>query len=442
MMVEAWLERGQRARLEQRRAITERFPTYWPAWFDLGDQLTHHGVFLGIPLEQAVSALERTVALNPRFVPAWEHLHWIAVHARDTVSSGRTLARLTELRVDSLLQDEWDLRTLDYYSYLDQLARMGGEPRDTYAAIGARVLVDYTGPLEPERLATSLSNHGFHRAQLDMAARVRALGPNSATLAAQTWAEALAWAGRGAWDSAHAALGQYARVTPNPRGPLWAFGLATAGAWLGVLDADAILPLRDVALRSVTGGTPDGQAEIAWLDGLLACTRADAAGMRDARTRLDAVDAPGAPALRRSLAAFDRALHGGSTEAGRALADLEWANADSAWAFSFGSRHPYLPSLQRLAAARWLLADGDTAQAARLLLLFESDLPGSLHPLPTANIVLGAFGLPDLARIEDARGRLDMATYYRARFRERADLVPHDGADLLAGCGARAPDRG
>lgn len=208
------------------RAITERFPAYWPAWFDLGDQLTHHGVFLGHAFDEARSALLRTVELNPRFVPAWEHLFWIAVHTRDSASSGRTLSRLAELRLDSLLQDEWNLETLDYYGYLDHLARSGGEPRHADAEIGTRVLAEYNGPLDPERLATSLTNYGFHRAQIDLGRRVHAHGGRPGVLAAQTWAAALSWAGRGAWDSAFTSLQHYARITEHPRGPLWAFGVA------------------------------------------------------------------------------------------------------------------------------------------------------------------------------------------------------------------------
>ena len=31
--------------------------------------------------------LTRTVDLNPRFLPAWEHLFWLAVVARDTLGA-------------------------------------------------------------------------------------------------------------------------------------------------------------------------------------------------------------------------------------------------------------------------------------------------------------------------------------------------------------------
>lgn len=379
---------------------------------------------LGQTFDEARSALERTVELNPRFVPAWEHLFWIALHARDTASSGRSLARLDDLRLDSLLQDEWDLETLDYYRYLDHLARSGGEPRRADAEIGAHVLTSYNGPLEPERIATSLTNYGFHRAQIDLARRVQERAAAPRVLAAQTWATALAWAGRGAWDSAFASLRHYARITEHPRGPLRSFGIAATGAWLGALHPDSALAVRQAAIRSGPAQTPEGAAEIAWLDGLLACTRGDAAGLARQREKLAAAPAPGAPALARSLAAFEHALAGRRSQAARSLALLEWANADAAWAFRFGSRHPLLVAVNRLAAGQWLLETGDTAQAYRLLLVHETDLPGTLHPLPAVHLILGTLTLPELARIEDARGRPKRARHYRALFEERSDLVP------------------
>jgi len=80
--------------------------------------------------------------------------------------------------------------------------------------------------------------------------------------------------------------------------------------------------------------------------------------------------------------------------------------------------------VNRLAAGRWLLAAGDTAQAARLLAVYNVDLPGTLHPLPAASVVLGVHMLPELARIEEAHEHAERAQRYRTLFRERADLLP------------------
>src|SRR5690606_28894920 len=99
-------------------------------------------------------------------------------------------------------------------------------------------------------------------------------------------------------------------------------------------------------------------------------------------------------------------------DAARALAALEEQNADSAWAFRFGSRHPFVIPVNRLAAGRWLLAAGDTAQAARLLSVYNVDLPGTLQPLPAASVVLGVHMLPELARIEEAHEHAERAQRY------------------------------
>jgi hypothetical protein len=42
--------------------------------------------------------------------------------------------------------------------------------------------------------------------------------------------------------------------------------------------------------------------------------------------------------------------------------------------------------------------------------------------MPSASAVLGSFGLADLARMEPARGRADVADRYRRLFEERVDL--------------------
>jgi serine/threonine protein kinase/tetratricopeptide (TPR) repeat protein len=435
-LVAARMSDGQTEQIDSLMAITDQYPTWWPAWFDLGDKLTHHGPFLGHSFDDARDALERVVELNPRFVPAWQHLFWIAIHRRDTTRSGEAFDRLTELRLDSLMRDEWDLQTLDYYMYLDHLARTGGEPDEQSAALGARILAGYNGPLEPERLAVSLSLYGFHRAQVDMSARVLALDPAPRVEAAQDWATAVGAAGRGDWNAALSAVRQYLRGTVPQEAGLRAWGLIVAGAWIGALPPDSALALRPVALGSRAVDTAEGAVETAWLDGLVACTQNDIDALRAARGRLTASAAAMAPTLEASLAAMESAMEGRVQEAGRALAQIEWNNADAARQFGYASIHPFLLAIDRLAAGRWLLAAGDTAQAQRLLLFHETDLPGSLQPMPVVNVILGSLALPTLARIEEARGRPDRARHLRELFRERTDRAPDDWIDgPLPGCG-------
>ena len=421
--MESRLAQGQQAKLTLRREITKRFPTYWPAWFELGDQLTHHGAFLGVSSEEARAVLTRTVELNPRFLPAWEHLFWLAVLARDTAASGRALASMTALHIDTLTRHEWDLDRLDYYRYLDRLARTNGEPREADSEIGATMIARGGEPRDLERLAVSLTNYGFHRAQIDLSRRLRAHGARPDVLVAHLWGDALAWAGRGAWDSAFVAARQYAQTTTNSSGPLWAFGLATTGAWLGTLSSDSALTLRSAAQRSELARQAAGAAELAWLDGLLACVRHDTTTLATSRKRLTSNTADDAQSLGRSLAAFDAGMSGRRYEAGRSLAALEWENADRDWAFRNGPLHPFIAAIDRLAAGRWLLAHGDTTEANKLLLLQDADLPADLHPMPAVDLIVGTMALPTLSRIESARGRSDQARRYDEIFRGRADLA-------------------
>jgi tetratricopeptide (TPR) repeat protein len=430
LLVEAGMAADLPERIERLRALTRRQPGYWPAWFELGDRLTHGGALLGHPLDEARAALRRAVALNPYFVPALEHLFWGAVLARDTAESGRVLGALEALRRDSLLSDEPELQLFDYYRYLDRLARTAGRPDAAEAGIGARVLADLASP-EPERLAATFTDWGFHTAQLDLSRRVRDRAAAAGTVAAHMWGEALAWAGRGAWDSAFNSARQYARIAAHRAAALRAFGLATAGVWLGEIPPDSALTLRAGAVRSTAARSVEGGPEIAWLDGLLACVRGDSAALRLQRESLEANAAPGAPALARSLAGFEHVLAGRPIVAARMLADLEWENASASWHSRFGAAHPFAIAVNRLAAGRLLLASGDTADASRLLLLHETNLPTSLQPLPAVHAIFGSFTLLELAAIAEARGDGGRAR----RMRERA----HAQRDLAAPTGGAAP---
>jgi hypothetical protein len=439
-LVETRLANGAVDRIELLRDITTRFPDYWPAWFEVGDVLTHNGAFLGRPVEDAIAALQRTADLYPTFVPAWEHLFWLAVFARDTALSGQALAVLRSIPIDSVNPERRDLETLTYYGYLDALARTGGEPLEMESAVGARVLSGHTGSVPPERLAVSLANYGFHRAQLDISRRVRASEPRPDILAAHDWGAALSWAATGVWDSAFAAAQRYAGSTAHPGGALWAFGLGSVGAWLGALTPDSLTALRQRALASDLGRSQEGRAEVAWLDGIVACATGDTAALRAQRLLLDRSAAHGGPALHRSLAAMENALTGRTVAAGRALAQLEWENADRGWQFEHGAIHPFFTAVNRLAAGRWLLAAGDTAEVTRLLLLHQTSLPQPLHPLPDVNMLLAGYTFRELALLEEARGRPERGRGYRERWRTTVNASFTDvGTAACEALGDRIP---
>jgi len=91
LVFESWLTDTIALALSRAREATERFADYWPGWMQYGDWLFHSGPVYGDPEGEAQAALERTVALNPAFIPAWEHLLWVAL-VRDTTAAARALA--------------------------------------------------------------------------------------------------------------------------------------------------------------------------------------------------------------------------------------------------------------------------------------------------------------------------------------------------------------
>ena len=83
--------------------------------------------------------------------------------------------------------------------------------------------------------------------------------------------------------------------------------------------------------------------------------------------------------------------------------------------------HPYLTGINRLAASRWLLAVGDTADAARLLTWHEA----VLSPAPTvihANAMLAGLAYLERGRIMEALGDRDRALASYQQFLRRYDM--------------------
>src|SRR2546422_6410448 len=73
---------------------------------------------------------------------------------------------------------------------------------------------------------------------------------------------------------------------------------------------------------------PEGRAELAWLDGILAHASGDATGLARARRQVHESGSAEADLLERSLAAFAVELTGDRRTAARALASVEWESAE------------------------------------------------------------------------------------------------------------------
>jgi hypothetical protein len=105
---------------------------------------------------------------------------------------------------------------------------------------------------------------------------------------------------------------------------------------------------------------------LAWVDGLLATARLDAAALSRAREELRQTQAPAFGRLDSSLAAFARELAGDRRRARELLMALEQDRVH------VSNDHPYLTGVNRITASHWLFAAADTVRAARLLTWHEA----------------------------------------------------------------------
>ncbi len=404
------------------KEVTQRFPDSWFGWLVYGDYLVHRAPILGFRVAEAGPVLERALQLNPRLTPAWEHLIWVYCKSRDPTGATRGLeAALGRLGAGPSLKGGEGFDELLQFRLLARLTETGGR--------ADRALIDSVARTTARGGGSAvglLGWCGFRRAQGEISRQVLRLEPAPDIASRHRRFLAFAWVSGGAWDSVALALDDYAKLAP---GDWWtaldAYALAVAGVWLGGLDASETAQRRGPAARMVEQtpedeGQPDFQAMLVWLDGMLAWARGDAQGLQSARRELERVDRvytswKNAP-WERSLAAFQLALTGATREAGVALAALEWQRAEH---LSDGIFAQYLTGLDRLAASRWLLEAGDTAQAARLLTWHEAwgGTSGSV-----GGGVFASLAYLERARIEDSRGNAPLAQEYYQEFLLRYDM--------------------
>jgi hypothetical protein len=248
------------------------------------------------------------------------------------------------------------------------------------------------------------------------------------------------WAAVGAWDSAFVHI-QVLVEGAYPSTALAAYRLGVAGAWLGYVDAAAMRELRPLAERAArrTDGPPDPElpyllAELSWTDGILAFVSNDLAALRRARSNIPDDEDWVFRRFERSLAAFQLYLEGNRAAAADSLYSVEAIVADDGefflWTSSNFEEVPVLRSLNRLAASRWLLAEGDSVRAEELLYWHEAWM------IPSFKVSGPVAGLAylELGRIHDGWRFLEDAREFYLRFL-RTDPID-DYADL--GVEARA----
>ena len=226
---------------------------------------------------------------------------------------------------------------------------------------------------------------------------------------------AVSLAGRGAWDAALVVMDRLVESGVDSSAALRAYGIAVVGTWLGALDAGEAGRRRGSAVSHLS--TPMDRAELAWLDGIAAATAKDRPALAAARAALGKSEDRAAKALDRSLAAFDQALTGKTSNAGAALAALEWEEA-AAWAPDF-VEHPFTIAVDRIAAARWLVDARDLDQAARLLAL--GDGAYFIHPSVTYSTMVSGLIARERGRIEERLGHAGAAREFYQEFLRRYD---------------------
>ena len=405
-------------RIALTRDATRRFPDYWPAWLDYGDVLVHLGPYAGIPLAAARVPLERAVQLDPRLLPAWDHLMLIALSEGDTVRTTSVLATMRRLRYDSSAVGHDGLPMLDYYGYLDALLRsrsgvVSNRRRDAFVR-----LLTMPSRGEEGRFQGGFLRYGYSGARIDAARRALRQRGVTPARAAFEWNEvASAWMARGGFDSAIVALDRVTSADSGASRALSSYRLASVGAWLGGVAPAHALARRPASSR-VASMKPGERVELAWVDGVLAVARRDTVILAAARTELHARQGDAQAGLAdSSLLAFWMELRGDRNGAIRTMSALERDR------FNDGRLHPYRSGIDRLALGRWLRASGRNRDAAHVLMWPEAVITRDV-PLATANAVLASE-----AYLERGRAELSMRDTLAARAHlssshRRRDLAP------------------
>jgi len=410
LVFESWLTDTVVVALARAREAVDRYPDYWPGWMQYGDWLFHGGPVYGHDAAEAQMALERTVALNPDFTAAWEHLVWITL-ARDTVAAARALAALDRLDFGRALVAEFGFDVTRVYRLELGLSRSG--------TLDQVLLDSIAGDLVHSARGRVGSGADLLRVQVEISQRVLRANPRAELAALHERLLADAWAGRGAWASALVVAERHARRSPGANA-LDGYRLAVVGAWLGAVPPEDAVRQRAVPALAATHSTVGAAfaAELAWLDGLLAAARRDRAALAAARVALRRADTLATPILDRSLAALDAELAGARVRAARDLATLNWERPD-ALAPGYVA-HPYVIAISRLTAARWLRQEGDGAAATRAAMWF--DAAWAFDGYRPARRVLGGLAALEAARIAEGQADTVVARRRYEEFLRRYDM--------------------
>ncbi len=372
------------ARLDTLRAVTDRDPTFFLGWFQLGDELFHRGPLLGHRRAEAIPAFERAAGLRRDFGPAWEHLAWVATAEGDSASAASALDSLRAhsgvpdpfsavLRALLHLGFEWRFVSPDEAQGITvQIVKSPDAQSSPILGAGPRMLPTFDAP----RGAIALGRILEKNQQWDVR--------RSALIA-----EAMGSLTLGRLEDARSLAGKAADVSSDAE-----LDLFTA-------ELQATLVLLD------TGS--EGTADV--LKDLGPWSQSKDAKLRDRATWLSALLEhrwqlrPGAPHELGVLLTADSLAAAGQPRA--ALKKLDSINVDSV----ARSGDPFFRAIVHFQRAAWRTRIGDIAGARNELVWHEHlDVVGVPTGLPQAADVDWAFGTLArwrLARLVDRAGHAD-----------------------------------
>jgi tetratricopeptide (TPR) repeat protein len=394
----------------------DRFPDFWWGVFSYADQLVHVGPLVGYDVSERKRWLERTLELNPRFLPGWEHLIYVSAEDGDTVRVAHAVAALERLDAGPELRQGWGYDIMPEYRLLLEGWRRRGQFAAALLDTVAKELTTPNSLVSGDQRSGHMLVFGLPALEIEIDRRVPAFDPDSQTLIWSRRSLAHAWAARGAWDSALTAAVGNARAAESAADSRVALRLATMGAWVGAVSWDQVRLIREAIPALAHPASAGERTEIAWLDGIAAVGREDRSALSRSIVAVRDTADPNADRLATSLELLGREK-GGDRGVADSLALLAEDRADHERGSD--TYHPMLGPLLNLEAGHLLLQRGDTTRAIRLLLW-----PAASIWAHAARLDWTLAGLANLerGRVAEAQGHREEALHLYHEFLRRYDM--------------------
>ncbi len=408
---------GIRSSIASHRRVVERFPDFWWGVFSHADQLFHLGPLVGYDVAEGKRSLEQTLALNPRFLPGWDHLVMVSAVDGDTVRMARAVAALERLNASPQLRQGYGYDIMPMYRLMLKAWGRKGRPDPALLDTVAKELAT-RNPLGVSGDGRSglLMFCGLPALEIEIDRRIPAFDPDSQTLIWSRRSSSHAWAVRGAWDSALSTAIEVADAARTAEDSHVALRLAVTAAWVGAVPWDEVVRIRGALPALARPASAGERTETAWLDGVVAAGRNDRAALLRTLATVRAGADPDADRLAVSLELLGRAGEGGRGTAD-SLALLAEGLADRPG--DSDTYHPLLGALLKLEASRLLLQHGDTTRATRLLVWPTAASWSHVARLSWALAGLANF---ERARVAEAQGRREEALHLYHEFLRRHDM--------------------